>query len=240
MGVAIRRLLGRVASSRAAGPARRLLDRALGRGPRVVTVLLGAARGARLELDLQSEKAYWIGHYESALQDLLREEVRPGTVFYDVGAHHGFLSVCAARLGARVYAFEPSPDNARRIRRNAELNGLPIEVVEAAAWDDEGGASLRAGRWDSEWRTVPGGPVRTVALDDFAASHPAPDLLKIDVEGAEVRVLRGARRLLSERPPVVVCELHGEREREDAKGLLSGHDVAPLASEWRLVARPRG
>jgi hypothetical protein len=110
-----------------------------------------------------------------------------------LGAHHGFFSIAAARLGARVYAFV--------------ANGAGREVT-------------------------------SVSLDDFARDHPAPRVVKIDVEGAELRVLRGAERLLREHRPILVCELHGRENREQVRGLLEGYEFSTLESERRLVAVP--
>lgn len=201
-------------------------------------VLSGRARGARLELDLAREKAYWAGTYEPEVQDFLARVLAPGAVFYDVGGHIGFFSVLAARLGARVVTFELLPENVSRIRRNAALNGLEIEVVKAAAWDSSEGVSLVAGDSSSEWRAAPAGSSGSVSLDEFAALHPPPDVIKIDVEGAEARVLAGAARLLAERRPIVICEVHGREERELVRQLLRDYDVETLGNEWRLVARP--
>jgi FkbM family methyltransferase len=233
-------LLARLASGPQARLPRRLVNVVLGERLRSVRVLTGVARGRRLELDLSREKAYWIGHYEAPVQEFMRAHVRPGDVVYDVGAHIGFLSLCAASLGARVFAFEASPANAARLRRTAELNRLPIEPVEAAVWDAEEGVALLPGGSASEWRPAPGGPTTGVTLDGFAASHPGPDLLKIDVEGAEARVLNGARSLLADRRPIVLCEIHGSEVREDVLRLLAGYRVEPLHSEWRLVGYPQG
>jgi FkbM family methyltransferase len=233
-------LLARLASRPQARLPRRLLNAVVGERLRSVRVLTGVARGRRLELDLSREKAYWVGHYEAPVQEFMRAHVQPGDIVYDVGAHIGFLSLCAASLGARVFAFEASPANASRLRRTAELNNVPIEPVEAAVWDAEEGVALLPGASASEWRPAPGGPTTGVTLDGFVASHPAPDLLKIDVEGAEARVLHGARRLLAERRPIVLCEIHGPDTRDEVLRLLSGYRVEPLGSEWRLVAYPQG
>lgn len=227
----------RTGSSAALRPLRRLVGSALGGRPRRVRVLSGRARGARLELDLAREKAYWAGIYEPEVQALLAGVLAPGAVFYDVGGHIGFFSVLAARLGASVVAFEPLPENADRIRRNAALNGFAVEVIEAAAWDSDTGVSLVAGDSSSEWRAAPAGSSPSVSLDGFAAARRPPDVIKIDVEGAEVRVLAGAARILAERRPVVICEVHGREQRERVRQLLEGYDVETLGSEWRLVAR---
>jgi FkbM family methyltransferase len=199
----------------------------------------GIAHGSKLELDLSREKAYWWGQYEPEVQDFMRSAIGPGDVVYDIGAHIGFFSVCAARLGAKVYAFEPSPDNAARIRRHAELNGLSIDVVEGAVWDSEQGVSLQAGGSSSEWRAVAGGPVASLTLDGFVHDHAPPTFLKIDVEGAEASVLRGGRDVLRRSCPIILCELHGDDARSEVVPLLSGYDLQPIESEWRLGAHPR-
>ncbi len=143
-------------SSPPARLARAAVNRIAGDDIRVVRVLSGVARGKRLALDLSKEKAYWLGHYERPLQEFLRENVHPGDVVYDVGAHVGFLSVCAASRGARVVAVEPDPANAARLRRNAGLNGLDIAVVEAAAWHESGRVELVPGASAKEFHVVTG------------------------------------------------------------------------------------
>jgi FkbM family methyltransferase len=205
---------------------------------RVITVLSGVARGRRLALDLSKEKAYWLGHYERPVQRFLRENVRDGDVVYDVGAHVGFFSICAANLGATVVAVEPDARNAARLRANAELNGLPVEVVEAAAWNESGRVALVPGDSTKEAHAVPGEGVASVTVDELARRYGAPTLLKLDVEGAESRALEGAREVLSERRPIVVCELHGSEQRAQVPALLDGYRIEELDSPDRIVARP--
>jgi FkbM family methyltransferase len=217
------------------GALRALVNLVVGEKVRVVRVLSGPARGSRLALDLSKEKAYWLGHYERPVQRLLRENIAPGDVVYDVGAHVGFFSVCAARHGAEVYAVEPSPSNAARLRRNAALNGLPIHVVEAAAWGTTGTVDLVSGDSDKEFRAVPGSEVRSIALDDLERP---PTWIKLDVEGAEAHVLAGARRILAADRPSIVCELHDPKARRDVLELLHDYNVEELDDHSRIVARP--
>jgi FkbM family methyltransferase len=217
---------------------RALVNRAVGDELRVVRVLSGAARGSRLALDLSTEKAYWLGYYERRVQRILRDNVKPGDVVYDVGAHVGFFSVCAARLGAKVYAFEPVATSAARLRTNAALNRLDIEAIEVAAWHETGSVELVPGQWAQQVQTVAGEGVPSVALDELAERERPPNLIKLDVEGAEAHVLRGARRILAEARPLVVCELHGELERREVLELLAGYRIEPVEGGSRIVARP--
>lgn len=217
---------------------RLVVNRVVGSEQRIVRVRSGAARGARLALNLSREKAYWLGYYEPSVQRFLEQNVGPGDVVYDVGAHIGFFSVCAARLGAVVYAFEPVPANAARLRDNVSLNDLEIHVVEAAAWETSGSVDLVPGDSDFEARRTPGSGIPSVSLDAFAEREREPSLIKLDVEGAEAHVLRGARRLLAGTRPVLVCEIHGEGARNDVEELLAGYSVEELEGPTRIVARP--
>ena len=217
---------------------RAAVNRVVGSEQRVVRVRSGAARGARLALDLSREKAYWLGYYEPSVQRFLEQNVKPGDVVYDVGAHIGFFSVCAARLGAVVYAFEPVAGNAARLRDNVSLNDLQIHVVEAAVWETSGSVDLVPGDSDFEAYATPGSGTTSVSLDAFAEHEPQPALIKLDVEGAEAEVLRGARRILAQAHPLLICEIHGVGARDDVDEILSEYSVEELEGPSRIVARP--
>jgi len=225
-------------SSPPARLARALVNAVAGDEIRVVRVRSGVARGARLALDLSKEKAYWLGHYERPLQRLLRDTLTGSDLVFDVGAHVGFLAVCAARLGAKVVAVEPDAANARRLRRNVELNGLDVEVVEAAAWSTDGVVAFVRGPSTKEGHAVSGEGVESVTLDELVDRYGTPALVKLDVEGAEAEVLGGARRLLAGRDSLIVCEIHGAAARERVLQLLQGYTVRELDSPDTIVARP--
>jgi len=203
---------------------------------RVVRVVSGVARGRRLALNLSREKAYWLGSYERPVQRLFRARLRRGDVVYDLGAHIGFFSICAASLGARVVAVEPDGDNAARLRRNAELNAFDITVVEAAAWNETGTVRLVGGQSAKEHSATPGEGVASISLDDLVEDHGVPALIKLDVEGAESRVLEGGRRTLAEASPSFVCELHGDDQRRRVPELLPGYRIVELDSPYRILA----
>lgn len=167
-------------------------------------------------IDPQTEKFFWTGAHELPVQEALRRVLQPGATFWDVGAHAGFFAILAARLvgsSGRVDAFEPLPDNRRRLARAIELNGVTNVNVHACAVSDRGGeATLYGSSASVTWSLVDEGgaseavTVATETLDSLARSLPPPDVLKIDVEGSEVAVLRGGIELLRERRPSILVE----------------------------------
>jgi methyltransferase, FkbM family len=150
----------------------------------------------------------------------LASRLHEGDVFWDVGAYHGLYAMLAARLGGKVIAFEPYGPNAQRIRENARLNRCEdhIQVMTLALSDRHGMASfdVRGGQRSFMMGHITAGPrsalnVRTVPGDSLVASGiPAPDIVKIDVEGHELHVLWGMRETLRRHVHAMICEVHAE------------------------------
>jgi FkbM family methyltransferase len=148
----------------------------------------------------------------------LRKFLRPGMTVVDVGANIGYICLTAARLvgdEGRVLSFEPTPAVAQRLRENILLNGFSqVTVVEAAVSSAPGTLRFYKSEDDPEantlfsnhdnFITVPG-----VTLDDTLGQigMSRVDLLKVDAEGAELDVFRGASGLLSSsNPPCILFE----------------------------------
>ncbi len=184
-----------------------------------------AARGGMLLVPKSGPGAllYYLGSSEPETAQFLVEFLRPGMVFWDVGAHIGEFSLLASqRVGAsgRVDAFEPHPQLGDLIRGTIDANGLTnVEVHPYAVTDRSGTAEFFLDREPSVSHLLPSAgeskaassvTVSTLLLDDFsrARSYTA-DLIKVDVEGAENLVLRGAQSLLQlppEHAPVWITE----------------------------------
>jgi FkbM family methyltransferase len=135
-----------------------------------------------------------------------RAAAGPGTVALDVGANVGAFTLLLARWvrpGGRVYAFEPAPGAVDGLVRHLALNGVgdAVSVVRAAVSSSSGTATLTADGASGTNRLAesPGGErVETVTIDDFCAREGVrPTFIKIDVEGAELDVLRGARETIA-------------------------------------------
>lgn len=217
-------------------------------GTRLPTrVRKGPGAGLRLSLDPRYEAQYAAGFHETALVAWLAAHLKPGDVFYDVGAHIGYISLVAARLagtGGNVFAFEPDPGNAARIRGHVQLNSLPqVEVVETAVWSEcktllfqrasdssskNTGAVAALGNGQGAAKTV---MVEAMTLDRFAANHRLPNVVKVDVEGAEEDVLKGAEELFRTSKPTLICEIHNPRAAEGVATWLKALDY-----QWKWLA----
>jgi FkbM family methyltransferase len=184
--------------------------------------------GLKLNLDMRDNlqrTLYFTGAYEPRLMHLIQRELRPGDVMVDIGAHIGVHALTTAlrlrTLGSgRVIAFEPAADSAAALRRAASRNRLAVEVVETALGDSDGTAELFSdtlyGPADAGVRSHfgDGDRVQTVPLTSFDAwaarvGLERVNLVKVDVEGAEIAVLRGMyASLRSLRPRLVVVEIN--------------------------------
>ena len=190
-------------------------------------------RGRRLQLDITDSTGrfpYFYGTpYEPAVTDAIMTALRPGDVFIDIGANIGYFSVLAAQIvgtRGRVIAFEPHSDARERLdllvqrnEVNAVVDIVPIALAEAdgdAAFFVEDGMTahstieptLSPMRHVAAFR--PAGVVPVTTLDGWIAGHPGlagrVRCIKIDVEGAEARVLAGMTAMLRSRSLTILCE----------------------------------
>lgn len=138
--------------------------------------------------------------------------VSAGDIVWDIGANVGLYAIFAARVGATVYAFEPDPEFADHLRRNVELNGQDISIHEFALADEEGTTTLYTDGTTGRSPSLSGSDEeRGSATVDIrrgdALDLPEPDVLKVDVEGAEQAVLCGLGERLAA-PRTLFIELH--------------------------------
>jgi FkbM family methyltransferase len=184
----------------------------------------GPAKGLWIRVNPRTGQAVQQGIGEPKVQQALQEHLNPGMVFYDLGANIGFFSLLAARLVGTtgcVVSFEADPDIAARLRENLSYNKFENAIVEQkAVWSHPGtirfarvdaGVSPDRGLGHVEAGTTASQDaisVEAVSLDQYSAVNKPPDFLKCDVEGAEVAVFQGAERLLREKRPGLLVEMH--------------------------------
>jgi FkbM family methyltransferase len=195
------------------------------------------------------------GLIEAGVTRLFLDLVGPAMVVLDVGAHLGYYSLLAAHLGARVHSFEPSSATIPRLRRN--LDGRAT-LVPCGVWSEKGKLEYRdfgeehsaVGSFFAPKDGSLGAPVATevvqvVSIDSYLDDEGiVPDLIKIDAEGAEEHVLRGAQDTIAKHHPVVTIEVGDApgtpRSRNAVElGLSYGYEMFELTPAGRTKHVPR-
>jgi hypothetical protein len=206
--------------------AARVKNRLVAPGRRPRRILRGALKGVRMQLDLGHHAQVYLGTYEHEVQQLLPGLTLDAVTAVDVGAADGAYSLYfLARTAVRaVYAFEPDPAARDALLANLRLNDL----------DGDGRLRLSAAAAGA------GGGANGIALDSLSPEIATPAVIKIDVEGHEADVLRGAGRLLERRGISWIVETHStELERECTQILEdAGLAVRVVYPAWWRFALP--
>jgi FkbM family methyltransferase len=213
----------------------------------------GIGKGIRFNVG-SSQSSFMLGTHEPDVQQALADVLRPGMVMFDVGANVGFCAVLGARLvgpSGHVVCFEPVPGNAKQIEYNAALNQFSqLKTRHEALGASDGRASFRqsveptwgnlgsVGRVPDKYKGEIQVSVRR--LDSIMATErlPTPDLIKIDVEGAEADVLNGAARTIMSMRPALLIELHGTNAPIAAALEEFGYEAIALGHKEPITSAP--
>lgn len=227
-------------------PARRLYERVLaGITPKISTVEIA---GHEAEFFTESKRETVLFHNgllaeEAVIADFL-STIHSGDTVFDIGAHLGIYSGFLTRNDPSVslHCFEPFPENAARLRENLRLNGDNATIHEIAVSDADGRGHLNA--WcDEKGHTMASlveGHEHTVEVETKRGDTIVkelgviPNVLKIDVEGAERRVIDGfAETLHSPECRTVYCEIHHDRiAASDPAAILEDLKESGFETEW--------
>jgi FkbM family methyltransferase len=165
---------------------------------------------------------YTKGVWEPEVTGALRALIKPGDTVFDIGGDAGYYTVIFAKLvgsGGKVVVFEPIPKAQERIMENVALNDFHnVEMVDLALGSKPGSFVLERPFQDSRINLNKAEPgpedilVKVIRFDDLAKARvlPRADLIKIDVEGAELEILRGMESYVAAHHPTFVIELHPE------------------------------
>ena len=214
-------------------------------GVRQVVVAAGPLQGLRLVLDFEheGERAIWLNTYEPWVQRKLGEITRPGHLVFEVGAYIGTYALLIRRLaqGCRIIALEPDPRNRHRLEENLALNGADDVVVLPDAVGAEEATVPFTSAGMHGWIGEGDEQVRTTTLDALVRRFGIPDVVLMDIQGAEAAALRGGRELLRAGRTTWLVELHGHEGSiaaaalEDAGYTLETPD--PRSDVDRLLRR---
>ncbi|MFZ0547269.1 MAG: FkbM family methyltransferase [Candidatus Promineifilaceae bacterium] len=223
-----------------------------------VVIQTGVGKGLWINCD-RSNSAYGLGDNEMVVQRVFESQLQPGDVLFDVGANIGFFTVISAKLvgpQGHVYAFEPLPDNFSALSHNIALNDFSnVTLINSAVADESGQGELLVAYYSggSSLSTVATPPpdlkesmvVQTVAVDDFLAdgSKRRPKMVKIDVEGAELTVMRGMVETIRRDHPVILYEIDDadsaeyERKAKECADFLIGfgYRITPITGSYQDI-----
>jgi FkbM family methyltransferase len=200
-----------------------------------VPVQSGPAQGLQLELNPRTGQSYAKGDTELVVQEFLASHLKPGDVFYDLGANIGLFTLIGARCvgpTGKVFSFEPDPEVSARLRRNVARNNFAnVSIIESGVWSSTTAlpfAASPATSPDRGFGTFVGSSasgsdsfIPCVSIDDFARLHPAPTAIKCDVEFAEIEVLKGALVTFENCRPWILGEMHSPENDREARAILS-------------------
>jgi FkbM family methyltransferase len=202
-----------------------------------IPILQGRLRGKRWIVG-SGQHGCWLGSYEYQKSHLFAQMIKPGSVVYDVGAHVGWYTLLAAVVvgeTGQVFAFEPAPLNMQYLREHLRINNISnVTAVEAAVANDVGFTRFagETGGYTGCLAEQGHQQVAVTTLDKLTQGRqaPHPDFIKIDVEGAELRVLEGAEKTLNTTHPTIFLATHGADVHQACCDFLRnlGYRLSPI------------
>ncbi|PPR10999.1 MAG: hypothetical protein CFH41_01099 [Alphaproteobacteria bacterium MarineAlpha11_Bin1] len=185
-------------------------------------ILFGPAAGLTMQIDPSTDLRFWLGIHELELVRFFRRLVYPGARSFDIGAAEGYQTLLIARLsGQPIVAFEPGAVWKEVLVSNMALNGYQVALEQIF---------ISNTRTDS-----------SSTIDIMAEKYFTPDFIKMDIEGAEDEALAGAIKVLSDRKPHMIIEVHGTKVEQNCLKILRGHGYNPLTLNprwWLREHRP--
>ncbi len=183
----------------------------------------------------------WLGIFEYEKRALFEKTVPQGSIVFDIGAHAGFYTLLSSVMvgpTGRVFAFEPVPRNLFYLKEHLRLNQIAnVTVIEAAVTDSDGIARFSESEDSTEGHIAPEGglEVKTASLDKLISVGmvPFPQLMKIDVEGAEMLVLSGAKSMLVNARPTIFLSTHSRHLHQQCCHFLTslGYKIEAIGEE---------
>jgi FkbM family methyltransferase len=188
---------------------------------------------------------YYEADYEPETFSFFRESLKPGSTVLDIGAHIGLFAVVTAKLvgkQGKVFSFEPTPFTRSVLEEVVRLNGCS-DVVEVrgeavsdrlgkAIFHDTGDQISNANSLVDLERGKKNIEVDVISIDEFVRLKGIkPDCLKIDVEGAELDLLRGARATFTDMRPLARLGLHPPQIKENGQSLT---EIWQILADYKL------
>ena len=202
----------------------------------VVSILSGPLKGKKWIKGAHNVSILF-GAYEKKQTESFRKRATASNVLWDLGSHVGYYSLLfnAASPKGKIFAFEPVSETAETFKKHMSLNNITdYKIFTVAVSDKEGSLSFNktsssvAGKLDESGETK----VDVIRLSKYLAEGKisSPDMIKMDIEGAEVGALNDLKPLLKEKMPVMFVSTHGKQIHLDCLQILKeiGYRLEPL------------
>jgi len=206
---------------------------------RVVVIQRGPLRG--MSWFCNREHQFWmpLGVYEKETTQWLENQIQTDTIFFDIGANAGYFSLLGSRIAkcGKVISFEPVPTNIETIKSHISENKINNIIIEPIVISDKAclvefsieKTNANSHISDVKIEHAVSNPLNTinvqsVTLDEFSLEKKiTPNVVKMDVEGAEVKVLMGAANLLKSGNAVWIISTHSTSLYEDCKNIMQSY-----------------
>jgi FkbM family methyltransferase len=194
------------------------------------------------------------GDQETYKTDAFTKNFSAGDVFFDIGAHFGYYSAIAALINngsGKIFAFEPRPMNAGFFRKHMKINDFKnVTLIEAAVGESDKDVHFDTGHGSATGHVSSDGDlsVKQVSIDRMVedGSLPVPGFIKIDVEGGEIEVLKGSKKVISKYKPKMIIATHNPECYQYVIDFLNRNmyrfDVLnpdPVKGDTEIVALPQ-
>ena len=212
-------------------------------------VLGGFLQGMSFSMPQLERLSFALGTYEAHIVRCMQRLIKPGDTVYDIGANAGYFTLVMSKIvqsNGNVFSFEPDPSNFGALQKNIQDNNLTVaKPIQKAVSDSTEELTFATFEYSLvghiATQSTPDDAtlikVDATTLDDFVYKQgfPSPKFLKIDVEGAEDRVLFGADRLLREARPIILAEVREGEIYENIVHFLTerGYRFEFLKGGWQ-------
>lgn len=205
--------------------------------------------GRKIEVYLADDDAsalYFLGCLygsEAFVTNFLLDNLKEDDIFYDVGANYGFYTLLAQEIinEGEIHSFEPHPEIFKLLKRNCQLDIYQNTFLNQKALSDQTGEVWFYDHFKKKRHSGRGSlvvtsensqkiKVNSIKLDDYLKNHKPPTLMKIDIEGGEYLLLKGAQKTLSSIRPKIIMEIFPDDHHRKAVQLLldSGYKMYSL------------
>jgi len=197
----------------------------------IIPIIQGEIRGYKWIIG-SGVNGYWLGSYELKKVSLFIKTIKDKKlkVIYDIGAHVGYYTLISSKcVGDKgiVYSFEPNPQNIFYLKKHIEINKINnVSIIERAVSNFIGTVNFDITSNTSTGKIADKGvPIQSITIDYFVFknNNNPPEIMKIDIEGAELDALKGAKETITKFHPIIFLSLHSGDLYKECKRLLNNY-----------------